>query len=332
MKHICIIAEAGINHNGDIETAKRMVDVAKEAGADYVKFQTFVPRKLVSQYAEKAEYQKRNTERDETQMQMLQRLTLTNENFIELKEYCEYVGISFISTPFDLESIEFLKTLDMDFWKIPSGEITNLPYLEKVAETRRKIVMSTGMCDMNEIQQAVAILEKKGAKEIVLLHCNTQYPTPFEHVNLNAMSEIRRITGKQVGYSDHTSGIEVAIAAVALGAVVIEKHFTLDKCMEGPDHKASLEPDELRIMISAIRNIEKALGDGRKEPSPSERNNMNIVRKSIVAKKNICKGELLTEENLITKRPGNGISPMKWYEVIGTKAIQDFKEDELIKL
>lgn len=332
MEHVCIIAEAGVNHNGDINIAKKMVDAAKYAGVDYVKFQTFIPEKLVSKYAEKAEYQKDTTGADESQLLMLKKLTLTNDNFIEIKDYCQKVGIGFISTPFDLESIDFLETFDMDFWKVPSGEITNLPYLEAIAKTKRKVIMSTGMCDMEEINEAVRVLEEIGTPEILLLHCNTQYPTPFEHVNLKAMNTIAEKTGKMVGYSDHTNGIEVPIAAVALGAVVVEKHFTLDKNMEGPDHKASLNPEELAQMTKAIRNIESALGDGSKEPSPSEIANKAVARKSIVAARKIDKGELFTVENITTKRPGSGISPMKWYEVIGKTAERDFMEDEIIKL
>ena len=332
MGHVCIIAEAGVNHNGDFALAKKMVDVAKEAGVDYIKFQTFVPEKLVSKFAEKAEYQKKTTDASESQLQMLQKLTLTNENFIEIKKYCEEIGIGFISTPFDLESIDFLEKFDMDFWKVPSGEITNLPYLEAIAKTGRKVVMSTGMCDIDEISGAVKVLEENGVKDITLLHCNTQYPTPYEHVNLSAMQAIAKVFEKETGYSDHTQGIEVPIAAVAMGATVIEKHFTLDKRMEGPDHKASLDPHELKAMVSAIRNIEKAVGSGVKEPSESEKGNKAVARKSIVASKPIKKGELLSIENLTTKRPGNGISPMKWYEVLGTTAVRDFMEDELIEL
>lgn len=331
MEHVCVIAEAGVNHNGDFSLAKRMVDAAKYAGADYVKFQTFVPEKLVSRYAEKAEYQKEETGTGETQLQMLQKLTLTNENFKELKEYCSEVGIGFISTPFDLESIDFLESLDMDFWKVPSGEVTDLPYLEAIARTGRNVIMSTGMCDIQEIQDAIAVLENNGTSEIMLLHCNTQYPTPYEHVNLSAMHAIKERTGKKVGYSDHTQGIEVPIAAVAMGATVIEKHFTLDKNMNGPDHKASLSPDELKAMVEAIRNIERAMGDGFKEASPSEIKNKTAARKSIVASRQIKKGEILTEENLVVKRPGNGISPMRWYEILGTRAVRDFMEDELIE-
>lgn len=332
MRHVIVIAEAGVNHNGSFELAKKMVDAAKEAGVDYVKFQTFNPQKLVSKYAEKAKYQKETTGSDETQLQMLQKLTLTEDNFLSLRDYCKEVGIGFISTPFDLDSIAFLETFDMDFWKVPSGEVTNLPYLEAIARTKRKVVMSTGMCDMNEIQDAMEVLKKNGTTEITLLHCNTQYPTPYEHVNLSAMSTIKDTLHKEVGYSDHTQGIEVPIAAVAMGATVIEKHFTLDKNMEGPDHKASLDPTELKQMVSAIRNIEKAIGNGLKEPSSSELTNKAVARKSIVASREIKQGEILSEYNLTTKRPGTGISPMKWYEVIGKAAARDFSEDEIIEL
>lgn len=332
MKHVIIIAEAGVNHNGNFELAKKMVDAAKEAGVDYVKFQTFNPKKLVSKYAEKAEYQKETTGSDETQLQMLQKLTLTEDNFLSLRDYCREVGIGFISTPFDLDSIAFLETFDMDFWKVPSGEVTNLPYLEAIARTKRKVVMSTGMCDMNEIQDAIEVLEKNGTTDITFLHCNTQYPTPYEHVNLSAMNSIRDALHKEVGYSDHTQGIEVPIAAVAMGATVIEKHFTLDKNMEGPDHKASLNPSELQQMVVAIRNIEQAMGNGVKEPSSSEMANKGVARKSIVASRSIKQGEVFSEDNLTTKRPGTGISPMKWYEVIGKVAPRDFSEDEIIEL
>lgn len=332
MKHVMIIAEAGVNHNGSLGLAKKMVDAAKEAGVDYVKFQTFNPEKLVSKYAEKAEYQKEATGSDETQLQMLQKLTLTEDNFLSLRDYCREVGIGFISTPFDIDSIAFLETFDMDFWKVPSGEITNLPYLEAIARTKRKVVMSTGMCDMNEIQATIEVLEKNGTTDITLLHCNTQYPTPYEHVNLSAMNSIRDALHKEVGYSDHTQGIEVPIAAVAMGATVIEKHFTLDKNMEGPDHKASLNPVELQQMVMAIRNIEQAIGNGLKVPSSSEMANKAVARKSIVASRDIKQGEVFSEENLTTKRPGTGISPMKWYDVIGKVAVRDFSEDEIIEL
>ncbi len=332
MKHVCIIAEAGVNHNGSFELAKKMVDAAKEAGVDYVKFQTFNPQQLVSKYAEKAEYQKENTGSNETQLEMLQKLTLSEQNFIALRDYCKEVGIGFISTPFDLDSIYFLEKFDMDFWKVPSGEVTNLPYLEAIARTKRKVIMSSGICNIQEIREAIDVLEKNGTSEIVLLHCNTQYPTPYEHVNLSAMNTIRDALHKEVGYSDHTQGIEVPIAAVAMGATVIEKHFTLDKRMEGPDHKASLNPVELKQMVVAIRNIECAIGDGKKEPSPSELANKAVARKSIVASRIIKKGETFSEDNLTTKRPGTGISPMKWRDVIGKVAVRDFSEDEIIEL
>ncbi|WP_407399442.1 N-acetylneuraminate synthase [Anaerovibrio sp.] len=332
MEKVCIIAEAGVNHNGDIIIAKKMVDVAKKAGVDYIKFQTFVPEKLVSRYAEKAEYQKETTDATESQLDMLRKLSLSEDEFVSLRNYCDEVGIGFISTPFDLESIDFLEKMDMDFWKIPSGEITNLPYLEKIAGTGRKVILSTGMSDIQEIEDAVKVLENNGVPEIVLLHCNTQYPTPFEDVNLSAMETIARETNKEVGYSDHTKGIEAPIAAVAMGATVIEKHFTLDKNMEGPDHKASIEPDELTQMVRAIRHIEKAIGNGIKEPTASEISNKSIARKSIVAACKIAKGDIFSEKNITTKRPGNGISPMKWYEVIGKTATRDFIEDELIEI
>lgn len=332
VEHVCIIAEAGVNHNGSFNLAKKMVEAAKEAGVDYVKFQTFNPKKLVSKFAEKAAYQKETTGADESQLEMLQKLTLTNDNFIELKKYCDSIGIGFISTPFDLDSIRFLETFNMDFWKVPSGEVTNLPYLEAIAKTGRKVVMSTGMCNIEEIKAAIDVLEKNGTKEVEILHCNTQYPTPFEDVNLSAMLTIKKEVGKTVGYSDHTLGIEVPIAAVAMGAKVIEKHFTLDKNMEGPDHRASLNPVELKQMVSAIRNIEKSIGSGDKVASFSESANKSVARKSIVASRDIKRGEILSENNMTTKRPGSGISPMKWYEVLGNTAKRDFKEDELIEI
>ena len=332
MKHICIIAEAGVNHNGNFELAKKMVKAAKEAGADYIKFQTFIPEKLVSRYAEKAAYQKKATGNEDSQLKMLEKLTLTNKNFYQLKVYCDEIGIGFISTPFDLESMAFLEKFNMDFWKVPSGEVTNLPYLEAIAKTKRKVLLSTGMCSMDDINAAVNVLESNGCLDITLLHCNTQYPTPYEHVNLLAMNAIKNETGKKIGYSDHTQGIEVPIAAVAMGATVIEKHFTLDKKMEGPDHQASLEPYELKEMVLAIRNIEKAFGDGIKQPSASEKENMHVARKSIVAATDIKEGDVFTVDTLAIKRPGNGISPMKWYDVVGKRAIRDFKKDELIEI
>lgn len=332
MKKVCIIAEAGVNHNGNIDLAKEMIRVAKDAGVDYVKFQTFRPQNLVSKFAEKAEYQKKSTGSGESQLEMLEKLTLSDEDYFSLKSYCDEQQIGFISTPFDLDSIAFLEQLNMDFWKIPSGEITNLPYLEAIGRTGKKVVLSTGMSEISEVQEAISVLEKNGTKEIILLHCNTQYPTPFQDVELLAMTDLKKKTGKRVGYSDHSLGIEVPIAAAALGAEVIEKHFTLDRSMEGPDHLASLEPEDLKNMVKAIRNIEQALGNGVKKVSPSEMENKNIARKSIIAKCSIQKGEVFTEENLTTKRPGNGISPMKWYEILGKKATRDFSEDELIDI
>jgi len=332
MSKTLIIAEAGVNFNGSLELAYKMVDKAKEAGVDIVKFQTFVPEKLMSRYAQKAEYQKKTTGADESQLEMIRKLMLTFEEFACLKEYCEKAGIRFLSTPFDLESIDFLEKLGCDLWKIPSGEITNYPYLVKIAETGKEIILSTGMCTMEEVAAAIEVLKMHGAGKVTLLHCTTEYPAPIAEVNLRAMQTMKDAFGLEVGYSDHTAGIEVPIAAVAMGATVIEKHFTLDKNMEGPDHKASLEPDELSAMVKAIRNIELAMGNGEKAPSESEKKNMQIARKSIIAGRDIKKGELLTEENITTKRPGSGISPMMWESVIGTKAIRDFQEDELIEV
>jgi N,N'-diacetyllegionaminate synthase len=333
-KKVIIIAEAGVNHNGSYELAIKMVDEAKRAGADYVKFQTAKPELVISTFAPKAEYQKETTGAAESQLEMCKAIHLPLTDYKPLKEYCYKVGIGFMSTPFDLVSIDVLEPLDMDYYKIPSGEITNLPYLRKIASKHRPVILSTGMCEVEEVEAALQVLEQGGVKrsDIIVLHCNTEYPTPMADVNLRAMDDLRRSLGVEVGYSDHTKGIEVPIAAVALGATVIEKHFTLDKTMEGPDHKASLEPDELKAMVDAIRNIEQALGDGHKHVSPSERKNMDIARKSIVAARDIRKGEVLTEENITTKRPGNGISPMRWDSVIGTTAIRDFGYDELIEI
>ena len=332
MEKVYIIAEAGDNHNGDFNTALKLVDVAKRAGADCVKFQTFVTEEIISKYAEMAEYQKKNTGKEESQFEMVKRLELSFDEFRKIKEYCDRVGIQFLSTPFDLKSVDFLNELGVPFFKIPSGEITNYPYLIKIAHTGKPVVMSTGMCEPDEILAAINVLEKNGSGEITLLHCNTEYPTPLKDVNLYAMRTMKKMFGKKVGYSDHTKGIEVPVAAVALGACVIEKHFTLDKNMPGPDHKASLEPDELGRMVKNIRNIEIALGDGVKRVSESERKNIAIARKSIVARRNIQEGEILTEENLAVKRPGTGINPMQWMEVLGTRAVRDFKEDELIEV
>ena len=332
--HVIIIAEAGVNHNGDYELAKQLVLNAKEAGVDYVKFQTAKPELVISRFAEMAEYQKTNTGMVESQLEMCKKIHLKLEDYKPLKTFCEEVGVKFISTPFDLLSIDVLESLDMDFWKVPSGEVTNYPYLVKIANAHRPVVMSTGMCEVEEVRDAVNVLLDNGLTrdQVSLLHCNTEYPTPFEDVNLKAMNDLVREFGLKVGYSDHTIGIEVPIAAVAMGAEIIEKHFTLDHNMPGPDHKASLEPGELKAMVNAIRNIEKAMGDGKKHVSNSERKNIAVARKSIIAARDIKKGEVLTEENLTVKRPGNGINPMRWNEVVGKNAIHDFVEDELIEL
>ena len=326
-----IIAEAGVNHNGSYELACRLVDAAKAAGADCVKFQTFRAEELTSVHAEKAAYQKVNMGGDSTQIEMLRKLELTKSEFENLKAYCVKTDIDFLSTPFDLESIVFLDGLGVPFWKIPSGEVTNLPYLLALAKTKKPVVMSTGMCELEEIRAAVKSLTDKGTPEITLLQCNTEYPTPYGDVNLRAIQTLRKEFGLKTGYSDHTLGIEVPIAAATLGAVIIEKHFTLDRNMEGPDHKASLEPDELAAMVRCIRNVERALGDGVKTVSESERKNLDIVRKSIVARCAISKGEVLTEKNITAKRPGNGISPMCWFDVMGKTASHSYEKDELIE-
>lgn len=333
-KHVIIIAEAGVNHNGNYELAKQLVIKAKEAGADYVKFQTAVPEKVISRFAEMAEYQKENTKKNESQLEMCKKIHLKLSDYAPLQKYCDEVGIKFISTPFDLDSIDVLKELAMDFWKIPSGEITNYPFLVKIAKTHMPVVMSTGMCEIYEVREAIKVLCDNGLtmSQISLLHCNTEYPTPMKDVNLRAMENLSKEFGVTVGYSDHTKGIEVPIAAVAMGADIIEKHFTLDKNMIGPDHKASLEPLELKAMVEAIRNIELAMGDNIKHVSNSERKNIIIARKSIVAACNIKAGEIFTKENITAKRPGNGISPMRWNEVLGKMAKRDFIEDELIEL
>lgn len=333
-KHVIIIAEAGVNHNGDYELAKQLVIKAKEAGVDYVKFQTAKPELVISKFAEMAEYQKENTGKVESQLEMCKKIHLKLEDYKPLKAFCEEIGVKFISTPFDLVSIDVLEELDMDFWKIPSGEVTNYPYLVKIAKTHRPVIMSTGMCEIYEIRDALKILLDNGLtkEQISLLHCNTEYPTPYQDVNLKAMYDLINEFGLRTGYSDHTVGIEVPIAAVAMGAEIIEKHFTLDHNMPGPDHKASLEPNELKQMVTSIRNIEQALGDGKKHVSNSERKNIVIARKSIIASRDIKKGEVFTEENLTVKRPGNGISPIRWNEIIGKTAKRDFIEDELIEI
>lgn len=330
MEKVFIIAEAGVNHNGDMTLAKQLIDGAVAAGVDAVKFQTFKAEKLVTKSAAKANYQKETTDQEETQYEMLKKLELSEAMHVELIKYCEERKIQFISAPFDMESIELLQRLGMETFKIPSGEITNLPYLRAIGKLKKKVILSTGMSEIEEIKQAIYALKAEGTEDITVLHCNTQYPTPMEDVNLKAMQTIQKELNIKVGYSDHTLGIEVPIAAVAMGACVIEKHFTLDKNMPGPDHKASLDCEELAQMVRSIRNIEKALGRSEKKLTPSESKNINIARKSIVAAADIKKGERYTEENLTTKRPGSGISPMKWDEVIGQLANKDYKKDELI--
>lgn len=331
MSRVFVIAEAGVNHNGDIEIAKQLIDAASEAGADAVKFQTFQADSLVCRTAKKAEYQLETTDRTETQYDMLKKLELTPQMHRELIEHCIKRNIMFLSTPFDLESIKLLSELGMQIYKIPSGEITNLPYLREIAKQQKKIILSTGMSSMDEVKAAVNVLKNNGTEDITLLHCNTQYPTPISDVNLLAMVKMREETGLPVGYSDHTQGIEVPIAAAALGAEVIEKHFTLNRKMEGPDHKASLEPQELMQMVVGIRKIESALGSKIKQVSESEMTNVAIVRKSIVAAANIKRGEKYTEKNITTKRPATGISPMLWDEIIGKTADRDYKVDEMIE-
>lgn len=334
-RSVLIIAEAGVNHNGSLEIAKRLVDEASSAGADIIKFQTFKAEKLVSKSARQAEYQQRNTGgKVETQLSMLKRLELNQDDYKELISYCNKNHIRFFSTAFDMESIEYLHSLKLGLWKIPSGEITNYPYLRKIAEYCEPTIVSTGMCALEDIEAALKVLLCNGLKKdlITVLHCNTEYPTPMHDVNLLAMKEISNRFGVKVGYSDHTEGIEIPIAAVALGASVIEKHFTLSRAMEGPDHKASLEPEDLKAMVRAVRNVEQALGCGHKVVTESERKNIEVARKSIVAACPIFKGEVLTAQNLTVKRPGNGISPMLWETIVGTRAVRDFKEDEMIEI
>lgn len=333
LNRVLIIAEAGVNHNGDITIAKQLIDVAAEAGVDYVKFQTFNSKKLVSKIAQKADYQEENSEvAAESQLKMLQKLELSAKDHFELIEYCGEKGIKFLSTGFDLGSLEFLENLNIPFFKIPSGEITNLPYLRKIGSFGKPVILSTGMADMQEIGEAIQVLYDQGIakKDLTILHCNTEYPTPMSDVNLRAMITIQNEFEISIGYSDHTLGIEIPIAAVALGAKVIEKHFTLDRNLIGPDHRASLEPSELKEMVRTIRNIELSLGHGRKEPSPSEMKNKAVVRKSIVANEKIRAGEIFTEKNLTIKRPGTGISPMKWDTIIGTRALKNYNEDDII--
>lgn len=331
---IIIIAEAGVNHNGDLEMARRMVRVARECGADYVKFQTAVPELVISTVAPKAEYQKETTGTEQSQLEMCRAIHLPLSDYHGLSELCRQEGIGFVSTPFDLVSIDCLAELGMDFWKIPSGEITNLPYLRKIGARGEKVVMSTGMSTLAEVEAAIEVLEQAGTprRDIVLLHCTTQYPTPYEAVNLRAMKTLESLGCGAVGYSDHTLGIEVSIAAAAMGARVLEKHFTLDRNLPGPDHRASLDPEGLRQLVEAVRHIEASMGSGSKDVAEAERPNIEVARKSIVAARDIARGEVLTEDNITVKRPGNGVSPMLWDKVVGTRAVDDFAADSLIRL
>jgi N,N'-diacetyllegionaminate synthase len=331
---VFFIAEAGVNHNGRMDFAIKLIDAAFQAGADAVKFQTFVAELVISRYAPKAEYQLKTTTQEESQLDMARKLQFSEEQFCELHLHCQKRGIMFLSTPFDLSSIDVLFRMGLKIFKVPSGEITNLPYLRKIGSLKKKVILSTGMSSLKEVRAAMDVLISRGTsrKNISVLHCNTEYPTPFGDVNLRAMQAMREALRVEVGYSDHTPGIEVPIAAVALGATIIEKHFTLDKNLPGPDHKASLSIDELFEVIRAIRNIEKALGQAVKKPSSSEAKNIAIARKSIVAFRDIHRGEILDESNLYVKRPGTGISPMLWDKILGRKAVRDFKKDELIVL
>lgn len=333
MSSTWIIAEAGVNHNGSLDRAKEMIKVAAAAGVDAVKFQTFSAENLVTQTAIKASYQLQNTGVQESQFEMLKKLEFTFDEYLKLQNFCQKIGVTFLSSPFDLASIDFLSKIGLNLWKIPSGEITNLPYLRAIGKRGEQVILSTGMCELHEIREAIHVLVDSGMKlsDLRLLHCNTEYPTPMPDVNLRSMLTMQDEFRVQVGYSDHTLGIEVSIAAVALGAVIIEKHFTLDRKLPGPDHQASLEPSELRAMVSAIRNVEICLGDGNKRPSPSEIQNIPIARKSIVAAKPISVGEIFTPNNLTTKRPGTGISPMRWDSLIGQKANRDYEKDDFIE-
>lgn len=329
---ITIIAEAGVNHNGSLEMAKEMARVAKACGADIVKYQTAVPELVVSKFAQKAEYQKQTTDAAESQLEMIRRLHFSFDAHRELKEYCDSIGIQYLSAPFDLPSVRFLGTLGLPLLKIPSGEITNLPYLEAMAALKTPVLLSTGMSSLDEITDALGVLDDGGCPEVTILHCNTQYPTPYEDANLTAMIELYEQFGLPVGLSDHTPGWECDVAAAVLGAQVIEKHFTLDKSLPGPDQKASLDPAEFKAMVEAVRHVEAALGDGHKHLTESETPNKAIARKSIVAARQIKAGEVFTEENLTTKRPGDGISPMRWHEILGQTAKRDFAEDEKIEV
>ena len=334
IKKTLIIAEAGVNHNGDLKLAEDLIRIAAKSGADIVKFQTFQANAISSKQAGRADYQKVNMGEDSSQVSMLKKLELTLEMHKHLIKVCKENQIEFLSTAFDFPSIDLLNELGIKIWKIPSGEITNYPYLKKIGSLEQTVILSTGMSTLGEIESALKVLEEYGTprNQITVLHCTTEYPAPFAEVNLKAIESIQKAFKVRVGYSDHTEGIEVSLAAVALGATIIEKHFTVDRNLPGPDHKASLEPHELKSLVSGIRNIELAMGDGIKRPSESEKKNMPIARKSIVAKRNISKGEILTEENCTTKRPGNGISPMRWDEVMSKQAIRDFGEDELLEL
>ena len=329
---VVIIAEAGINHNGSIKMAKQLIDVAADAGADFVKFQTFKADSLVTKKADKADYQKKLTQKDESHFEMIRRLELDKSAHKELISYCIQKNIQFLSTAFDIESVNLLSELDIKIYKTPSGEITNLPYLRHIGGLGKPVIMSTGMATLDEVRAAMNLLIDAGLdkNDLTILHCNTEYPTPISDVNLNAMLTIKNEFKVKVGYSDHTLGIEIPIAAVAMGATVIEKHFTLDRTLNGPDHAASLEPDELKTMVQAIRNIQEAMGDGFKKPSHSEKKNIPIVRKSIIAKTHIEKGEIFTENNLEVKRPGTGISPMEWDKIIGKVSDKSYAKDELI--
>ena len=329
---VTIIAEAGVNHNGSLEMAKEMARVAKACGADIVKYQTAVPELVVSKFAEKAEYQKQTTDAAESQLEMIRKLHFSFDAHRELKEYCDSIGIQYLSAAFDIPSVRFLGTLNLPLMKIPSGEITNLPYLEEVAKLHTPVLLSTGMSNLNEITDALAVLDEGGCPEAIVLHCNTQYPTPYEDANLTAMLELFEQFGLPVGLSDHTPGWECDVAATVLGAQVIEKHFTLDKTLPGPDQQASLDPTEFAAMVQAVRHVEAALGDGHKHLTESEAPNKAIARKSIVAARPIAEGEVFTEENLTTKRPGDGVSPMRWHDVLGQKAKRAFAEDEKIEL
>ncbi|SFB34417.1 N-acetylneuraminate synthase [Acetitomaculum ruminis DSM 5522] len=331
MSKIVIIADTGVNHNGDMKLAKKMIEEAAAAGVDYIKFQTFKSEKLVTKNAKKAVYQVKKTGSDESQLEMLKKLEISQENFIVLKEYCEKKGIGFLSSAFDLSSIEFLATLDLDYWKIPSGEVTDFPCLMEIGKKGGRVLMSTGMCTDEEVGRAIKVLNDYGTSDITLLHCNTQYPTSYDEVNLSSMVSMRKQFCLETGFADHTDSIEISMAAAALGAKVIEKHFTLDKSMEGTDQSFSIDPSELKAMVKGIRRIERAIGHGGKAPAKSELENIITVRKSIVAATEINKGDIFTEENITCKRPGSGMSPMKWEEILGKTASRSYKEDELIK-